>query len=91
MPAPNPSTDPLAARLVAIREATGLRQTDFVVQLNRVARGLYGRGVRRYRQPTVSNLECGHQAVSLMDVAVYAAMDPKKRGKLWVGWGERPR
>lgn len=89
MPAPKPSSDPLAQRLIAVREATGLVQVDFVKELNRANRKLFGGGARMYTQSTLSKLEIGWQEPSLDDVAVYAAIDPLKRGKLWVGWGEK--
>lgn len=75
----------ISDRLKAVREATGLTQLRFLPRLNHVAVAL---GVREYSQSTLSKLESGAQAASFDDVAVFAAVDPKRRGRLWLAWGE---
>lgn len=77
--------DGVGARLRAVREATGLTQVQFLARLNRAAEQL---GVRPYAQSVLSRLENGLQQATFDDVAVYAAVDPLGRGKLWLGWGE---
>jgi transcriptional regulator with XRE-family HTH domain len=72
-------------RLRQIREATGLTQLRFLPHLNAAAVHL---GVREYSQSTLSKLESGPQAPSFDDIAVFAAVDPEGRGKLWLAWGE---
>ena len=77
--------EPVRARLLAVREALRMTQAQFLGPLNKEAAA---RGVRAYSQSTLSKLEGGGQAVTLDDIAVFAAVDPLKRGKLWLGWGE---
>jgi transcriptional regulator with XRE-family HTH domain len=77
--------DEQAARLKAVREASGLTQLQFLAKLNGVAERL---GSRPYVQSLLSRLENGLQVPSFDDVTVYAMLDPERRGKLWVGWGE---
>lgn len=78
--------EPLYARLKLVREATGLTQLQFLPRLNAVAAKLH---VREYSQSTLSKLETGTQEPSFDDVAVFAAVDPERRGKLWLAWNER--
>jgi transcriptional regulator with XRE-family HTH domain len=75
----------VSERLKAVREATGLTQARFLPRLNQAAERL---GVREYSQSTLSRLESGMQTASFDDVAVFAAVDPLQRGKLWLAWGE---
>lgn len=75
-------------RFKSVREATGLLQRDFVALLNDAAKALYGARAPRFDAPRVSKLENGRQEASIMDVAIYATVDPLRRGKLWVGWSE---
>ena len=73
-------------RIKAVREALGLTQEALLPVLNDAAQRL---GVRVFKQSSLSKIEGGPQAVSFDDVAVYAAVDPKRRGKLWLAWGEK--
>jgi transcriptional regulator with XRE-family HTH domain len=73
------------ARLRAVREATGLTQLQFLAKLNAAAERL---GTRAYVQSLLSRLENGLQVPSFDDIAVYASIDPERRGKLWLAWGE---
>jgi transcriptional regulator with XRE-family HTH domain len=79
------SIEPVHVRLRAVREATGETQVVFLPRLNREAAA---RGVREYSQSTLSKLESGTQAATFDDIAVFAGVDPKGRGKLWLAWGE---
>ena len=81
--------DALRRRLVAIREALRLSQAELVSQLNAVSRALYGDQGPVFNQGRVSKLEVGTQRASLDDVAIYALLDPERRGKLWLAWHER--
>lgn len=75
--------------MAQIRKDTGLTQELFVTRLNDAARQLYGDEGKRYRQDTLSKIERAHgQAPTFEDVAVWAAVDPKRRGKLWLAWNE---
>jgi transcriptional regulator with XRE-family HTH domain len=85
MPKPGPLPGSPNERIRDIREAAGLTQLQFLDVLNRSAARL---GARPYLQSTLSKLETGAQDVSFDDVAVFAAVDPLHRGKLWLGWGE---
>lgn len=78
----------ISDRLRAIREATQLLQKDFVARLNAAVAELYGDGAVMFDAPRVSKLENGRQEATLADIAVYAAVDPLRRGKLWIGWGD---
>jgi hypothetical protein len=80
--------DGIRLRLIEVRAATALTQTSFADRLNEASRALYGEHGPRYRQGNVTKLETGAQYASLADVAVYAMVDPKRRGKLWLGWDE---
>jgi transcriptional regulator with XRE-family HTH domain len=73
-------------RLRAVREATGLTQLQFLPLLNEAAARL---GVRAYAQSTLSRLETGLQEATFDDVAVFASVDPERRGKLWLAWNEQ--
>lgn len=75
-------------RLRDVREATRLKIEDFVPALNRVSRDLFGDAGPAFNGGRVSKLELGVQRASLDDIAVYAAIDPKRRGKLRLAWNE---
>jgi transcriptional regulator with XRE-family HTH domain len=74
----------ISARLRSVRDEYGMTQIQFVPVLNKAALAL---GIRTYTQPTLSKLETGAQEASLDDIAVYARIDRKGRGMLWLGWG----
>lgn len=82
------SDEALRERLRAVREATGLKQQDFAAAAERAARSLLGDDAPRYTQTRVSDLERGGRYVALEDIAVYASLDPDRRGKLWLAWNE---
>jgi transcriptional regulator with XRE-family HTH domain len=75
-------------RLKAVREATALLQKDFVARLNDVVAELYGDRAVKFDAPRVSKLENGRQEPTFADIAVYAMVDPLRRGKLWLAWEE---
>lgn len=77
------SSDDVPARLRAIREATGMTQKQFRAALARA-------GLTR-TQGQISSLENGGKKASLDELAAYAVVDPLKRGRLWVAWGDAPR
>lgn len=83
----SPSDDEIRARMRQIREDTGLTQELFVGRLNATADALFGAGVKRYRQDTLSKIE-NRQSPTFVDVAVWSSLDPKRRGKVWLAWGE---
>lgn len=78
----------VGARLRDVRESTKLRLEDFVPALNARARELLGDAAPTFNGGRVSKLELGVQRASLDDIAVYAAIDPQRRGKLWLAWDE---
>lgn len=77
------SADDVPARLRAIREATGLTQEQFRAVLIRAGLDL--------SQSQLSRLENGLETPDLAELAAYAAVDPLKRGRLWLVWGDDPR
>lgn len=74
-----------AERLKQVRADLGLTQLEFLPVLNAAAARA---GVASYTQSKLSKLESGSQAADFDDVAAFAAADPKRRGKLWLAWGE---
>lgn len=85
----NSAREAIRGRMLQIRKDAGLTQEAFVERLNAAARQLYGDDGRRYRQDTLSKIEKPNgQAPTFDDVAIWAAVDPKRRGKLWLGWDE---
>lgn len=83
-----PDESAIGGRMLLVREATDLLQKEFVARLNEASLTLYGRRGPRYDPPRVSKLENGRQEPTLADVAIYAAVDPRRRGKLWLAWNE---
>lgn len=77
----------IARRLREVREATGLTQIEFLPRLNAAAKSLNMK--RTYAQALLSRFETGTQVPTFADVAAYAVVDPKRRGKTWLAWGER--
>lgn len=75
-------------RLKAVREATGLTQVAFATKLDELAAQVFKARPRRYLPPTISKLETEVQKADFDDIAIYAAIDPLHRGKLWLVWGE---
>jgi hypothetical protein len=86
-----PEKSSVQDRLKSIREATAGAPTQgaFAAVLQHKAERLFGEEVEhRYAQTLVNRLENGGQPPTLQDIAVYAALDPRNRGKLWLAWGE---
>jgi transcriptional regulator with XRE-family HTH domain len=83
-----PESASVGERLKSVREAMRLEQRAFVERLNAVSRALFGRGGPTFDQGRVSRLETNKQRASLEDIAVYATIDPKRRGKLKLAWNE---
>lgn len=93
---PHLSTDEdvstIGLRAYAIRRALGpdarreLSTRAMAEKLNATAAEL---GIdARYDSSVVTRIETGQRKqVTLDDVAVYAAVDPKRRGREWMGWG----
>lgn len=79
----------VAARFVSVREALRLSQAELVDRLNAASRTLFGDDGPLFNQGRVSKLELGVQRASLDDIAIYASLDPRQRGKLWLAWNER--
>lgn len=78
-------------RVYEVRRALGpdarheMSQRAFAALLTRTAKRL--RLESRYDSSTVARLESGERRLHLDDVEAIAAVDPLKRGKLWLGWG----
>ncbi len=85
--APAPVSSEVAGRVYLVRLACGdgvalpLSMTDF-------ARLLNGRTGRHYDRGTIARLEIGRQAARLVDIECIAAVDPLKRGRSWLAFGE---
>lgn len=76
----------VGGRVYLIREALGTRrdpmpQRAFAALLQSV------RG-RKYDAAEISRWETGKGTPSLDDIEDLAAVDPRERGRLWVGWGD---
>lgn len=54
---------------------------DFVMVIQRLRKVSYD-------PSAISRLENGDRAASLEDIDAIAAVDPLRRGKLWLAWGE---
>lgn len=78
----------VGSRLREVREATRLTVEAFVDRLNTLSTALFGAAGPAFQQGRISKLELGSQRASLEDIAIYAAIDPKHRGKLWLAWDE---
>jgi hypothetical protein len=76
-------------RFKQVRVAARLTQPELVPRLQAAAVQLYGAQAPRYTQTRISDIERDARRIRLEDVAVYAAVDPLRRGKLWLGWNER--
>jgi hypothetical protein len=78
-------------RVYEIRKALGpdrrtpLSQGEFAKRANAVAarHGLKS----TYDASFISKIESGIRAVSIEEVPVFAALDPLKRGEMWLAWG----
>lgn len=75
-------------RVYAIRLALGdgwkspLPMAEFAALLGGAGGGT------RYDSSVISRIENGERKLTLADVERIAAVDPERRGKLWLGWGE---
>jgi hypothetical protein len=85
-----------ADRLREIREAhvdgdgEPMYQAEFARLLQNQGERMYGDLLEHKFSPSLVNrLENAGQPPTLQDIAIYAAVDPHRRGKLWAGWGER--
>src|SRR4051812_46961163 len=74
-------------RVRTVREALGENQPAFARRLSEAAQNL-GLIWLRYDNTIVSKLEIGARDLSTDDTVVVAAIDPERRGKLWLAWGE---
>lgn len=43
-----------------------------------------------YNSSTISKIENGGRRVTLEDVGRIAVVDPRQRGREWLGWGDEP-
>jgi transcriptional regulator with XRE-family HTH domain len=73
-------------RMRSIRELRGEKQPEFATELTRAAKRL--RLDVTYEGSKVSRLESGRQIFTLEDVTIVASVDPEKRGREWLAWGE---
>lgn len=71
------------ARFRSIREALGMTQVQFRDYLQEQAGVEIG-------QAELSRLETGMQRPTVEDIAVWSCLDPHKRGRLWLAWGDEP-
>lgn len=84
---PIPVNESISQRVYAVRLALGdgwknpLPMAEFAELLN-------GAGTR-YDSSVISRIENGERKLTLADVERIAAVDPERRGKLWLAWGER--
>lgn len=72
----------IGARIREIREALGLQQDEMRALLER--HGLH------VSKTAYSRYETGGARATYEDIAVFACVDPRKRGRLWLAWGDAP-
>lgn len=77
----------VGGRVYEVRKALGPHTRKPMPQ-DAFAQLLTRRGKRRYYGPEVSLWEQDKKGLTPDDIEVIAAVDPKRRGKLWLGWGE---
>lgn len=76
-------------RIRKVRERRGEKQPEFAAAMNEAAQVL---GIAdRYDNTKVSKMEIGSRDVTLQDVQVIASIDPEKRGRRWLAWGDTPQ
>jgi hypothetical protein len=73
-------------RIYLIREALGTRRDPmpldkFAELIERATGAVYDKSI-------LSRMETGERKVSLDEVAILASVDPLKRGRGWLAWGE---
>jgi hypothetical protein len=73
-------------RIYLIREALGTRRDP--MPLDKLAELIERTTGAVYDKSILSRMETGERKVSLDDVAVLASVDPLKRGKAWLAWGD---
>ena len=73
-------------RVRSIRELRGEKQPEYATALNAAAKRL--KLPKNYSVSTISRLETGRQEITLEDVLIIAAVDPEKRGRDWLAWGD---
>lgn len=66
-------------RIKAVRDARNETQPQFAAALQAVSG-------ERYDASEVSRLESGNRVATWDDVRAIAALDPKQRGRDWLGW-----
>lgn len=78
-------------RVYEIRRALGpdrktpLSQGEFAKRVNAIA-SRYGMKAT-YDHSVISKIENGIRNVSIEEVPLFAALDPKERGWMWMAWG----
>lgn len=80
--------EPIRLRMKQVRDEARMTQEVFCAELNRASAALFGDEGPRYRQGVLSKIETGMQAPTFDDIEVWAAVDPRRRGKLWLAWEE---
>jgi transcriptional regulator with XRE-family HTH domain len=70
-------------RVKAIREARAVTGKEFAAALEAITGD-------RYDTSEVSRLETGNRVATWRDILAIAALDPEKRGRDWLAWGDDP-
>lgn len=84
------SADTPGQRLYQIRLALGdgvknaMRIEDFVALVKRVTGATYD-------PSAISRTENGGRKLTLEDAPIFAAVDPRHRGRNWLAWGDPPQ
>jgi len=73
-------------RIYLIREALGTRRDP--MPLEEFARLIVTRTGASYDKSILSRMETGDRKVTLEDIEALAAVDPLKRGRSWLAFGE---
>lgn len=75
-------------RILLIRQALGsVRDPLALEKLSKLVRDQTGHFIDKSE---LSRMERGKQGVSLADIDALARVDPLKRGKTWLAWGDEP-
>jgi transcriptional regulator with XRE-family HTH domain len=75
-------------RVYLIREALGTRRDPMPMQA--FAELIAKVSGVSYDKSTLSRLETGERKLSLEDIDAIAPIDPLKRGRSWLAWGDPP-
>ena len=83
----NREGETVGERIYLIREALGSRRDP--MPLDKFAELIQTETGAVYDKSVLSRMETGDRKVTLEDVAALSQVDPLKRGRDWLGWGDQ--